>query len=64
MEGKKIALEKMWNLLILLIVGEVSTAFHYGYEKVGWLIIGAGVILLLVLVVASLTNHLDREKET
>jgi hypothetical protein len=64
MEGKKIALEKMWNLLILLIVGEVSTAFHYRYEKAGWLIICAGVILLLVLVVASLTNHLDREKET
>jgi len=61
MEGRKIALDKLWNLLIILIVGEVTTAFHYGFSKLGWLIIGFAAIVLLVSIIAALTKSLEEE---
>jgi len=63
LEGKKIALEKFWNLLLILLVGEVSTAFHYGKEKLPWLVAGLTAIALLVMVIVFLTLEVDREKE-
>ena len=63
MEAKKTALDKLWNLLILLIVGEVSTAFNYGYQRLGWLIAGFGAIVLLSLIILSLSKHLEEEEE-
>jgi len=63
MEAKKTALDKLWNLLILLIVGEVSTAFNYGYQKLGWLIVGFGAIVFLTLILFALTKHLEEEEK-
>ena len=63
MEGKKIALEKAWNILLAVLIGEVSTAFHYGKEKAGWLIAGMIAIAFLGIAIAYLTLKLDREKE-
>jgi len=62
LEAKKTALDKLWNLLILLVVGEVSTAFNYGYQKVGWPIAGFGAIVTLTLILLALTKHLEEEE--
>ena len=62
MEAKKTALDKLWNLLILLIVGEVTTAFHYGREALPWLIAGLGAFILLLIGIALLSSWIEREE--
>jgi len=59
----EIALDKMWNILIALVIGEVTTAFHYGYEKTGWLLIGFATFVVLVLVIAGLSYKLAVESK-
>jgi hypothetical protein len=63
MKAKEIALEKLWNLLILLTVGEVSTAFHYGNKKLGWLLMGLATFVVLIIAIAFLSSHIDRREE-
>ena len=58
----EIALEKLWNILIALLIGEVTTAFHYGSEKFGWLLIGLSAIIFVSLLIAILSLKLDREE--
>jgi len=61
--AKEIALEKLWNILIALLIGEVTTAFHYGKEKLGWLLIGFFAIVFVSLLIAIISLELDRGKE-
>ena len=61
--AKEIALEKLWNILIALLVGEVTTAFHYGKEKSGWLLIGFSAIVFVSLLIAIVSLQLDRGEE-
>jgi uncharacterized membrane protein YczE len=60
--SKGIALEKLWNILIALLIGEATTAFHYGWEKAGWLLIGFWAIVFISLLIAILSRRLDEEK--
>jgi hypothetical protein len=46
-KAKEIALEKLWNLLIALIIGEIATAFHYGMKAKVWLVAGFIAFILL-----------------
>lgn len=57
--AKEIALEKLWNILIALLIGEVTTAFHYGEEKSGWLLIGFSAIVFVSLLIAIVSRKLD-----
>jgi hypothetical protein len=59
-KAAEIALEKLWNILIALLVGEVTTAFHYGKEKLGWLLIGFFSIVFVSLLIAIISFKLDR----
>jgi len=61
--SREIALEKLWNIFIALLVGEVTTAFHYGRDKAGWLLIGFGTIVFVSLLIAILSRQLDEERE-
>jgi len=61
--SREIALEKLWNIFIALLVGEATTAFHYGWSKAGWLLIGFGAIVFVSLLIAILSRQLDEEKE-
>ena len=63
MESIKIALDKLWNILIALIIGEVTTAFHYGYDKLGWLLTGLFMFVILVLIIAGLSYKLAIESK-
>ncbi len=61
--AKEIALEKLWNILIALLVGEVTTAFHYGKGKIDWLLIGFSAIVFVSLLIAIISLKLDRREE-
>lgn len=61
--AKEIALEKLWNILIALLIGEVTTAFHYGKGKLGWLLIGFFAIVFVSLLIAIISLELDGGKE-
>ncbi len=61
--SKEIALDKLWNILIALLLGEVTTAFHYGRSKIGWILIGFGAIIFVSLLIAILSRQLDEERE-
>ncbi|SMP07916.1 hypothetical protein SAMN06265339_0528 [Desulfurobacterium pacificum] len=61
--SKEIALEKLWNILIALLIGEVTTAFRYGKQKLGWIIIGFGAIVFTSLLIAVLSYQLDSKEE-
>ena len=61
-KSKEITFEKLWNLLILLLVGEVSTAFHYGSEKAGWLLLGIVAIVVILIAIGLVSIKLELEE--
>ena len=61
--AKEIALDKLWNILIALIIGETTTAFHYGLKKIGWLLVGFAGFIFLLLLIAILSYQLAQERK-
>ena len=59
----EIALDKLWNILIALLIGEVTTAFHYGQKKAVWLIAGFVAIVFLVIVISAISWKLRKEED-
>jgi len=58
----EIALEKAWNFFALLVVGEITMIFHYGFEKLAWVVLGGIAFWVLVLAIAFLSYKLRIEE--
>ena len=60
---KEIALDKIWNILIALLIGEVGIAYNYKPENLPWLILGLIAILFIIAVIFILSYQISLENK-